>query len=144
MKVYLDALQRDDPLTSSIGEVSIDSISLNLSAFLGTPETFTGWFESSDTNLNQWWYDSVYTNDLCTDIFRANNTEPRNAASPSLEGKWVIHDGPKRDRDPYLGDLAVASRTSYLTHNISVASRNVLADLADHQRSDGWIPPASM
>lgn len=144
LKIYLDALPEDSPYATPYGSVSISSISLQLSAFHGSPETFTGWFESSDKDLNQWWYDSVYTNDLCTDTFRKNDSEPRNAYSPSLDGKLVLHDGPKRDRDPYVGDLAVASRTSYLTHNVSIATRNVLADLADHQRSDGWIPPASM
>ena len=81
---------------------------------------------------------------MCIDTFRVNDTEPRDAASPSLVGKLVIHDAPKRDRDPYVGDIAVAGRTLYLTHNVSIAARNVLADLADHQRSDGWIPPASL
>jgi len=144
LKIYLDALGADAPYTTPYGSISIKSISLQLSAFHGTPSTFTGYFESSDKDLNQWWYDSVYTNDLCTDVFRKNDTEPRNAYSPTLDGKLVLHDGPKRDRDPYVGDLAVASRTSYLSHNTSLATRNVLADLADHQRFDGWIPPASM
>lgn len=119
-------------------------MSLNISAFLGTPDTFTGWFESSDDNLNQWWYDGVYTNDLCTDIFGANDSDPRHAGSPTLLGKLVLIDGAKRDRDPYVADVAVAARTAYLSHDIPQAARNVLADLADHQRADGWIPPASM
>ncbi|KAK6581207.1 hypothetical protein PZA11_006695 [Diplocarpon coronariae] len=144
MKIYLDALPDDAPYTTSYGQVFIDSMSLNFTAFLGTPDTFTGWFESSDEQLNQWWYDGVYTNDMCIDTFRANDTDPRGAASPSLLGKLVLHDGAKRDRDPYIGDLAVASRTSYLTHDISAATRNVLADIADHQRADGWLPPASI
>jgi hypothetical protein len=67
---------------------------------------------------------------MCIDTFRRNDTEPRNAASPSLIGKIVLHDGAKRDRDPYVGDLAVASRTSYVSHDISEATRNVLADIA--------------
>jgi hypothetical protein len=144
MRVYLDALQSDAPFTSSYGQVSIGSMSLEFTGFLGTANTFSGWFESSDDRLNQWWYDAVYTNDMCTDTFRANDTDPRNAGSSTLIGKLVLHDGAKRDRDPYVGDLAVASRTSYLSHNLSQASSNVLADLADHQRADGWIPPASM
>lgn len=144
MKVYLDALSDDAPYTSSYGSVTINSMSLNFTGYLGTPDTFTGWFESSDSQLNQWWYDGVYTNDMCIDTFRKNDTEPRNAASPSLIGKLVLHDGAKRDRDPYVGDLAVASRTAYLSHNVPEATRNVLADLGDHQRDDGWIPPASM
>ncbi|KAE9367272.1 glycoside hydrolase family 78 protein [Stipitochalara longipes BDJ] len=142
--IYMDALASDAPYTTLYGEISIKAISLNFTAFLGTPDTFTGWFESSDDQLNQWWFDGVYTTDLCTDVFGVNDTDPRNSASPSIVGKLVIHDGAKRDRDPYVGDLAVSSRTSYLSHNVPEASRNVLADLADHQRSDGWIPPASI
>lgn len=134
----------DEPYTTSYGSVSISSLSLQFSGYRGTPDTFTGWLETSDEDLNQWWYDSVYTNDICTDIFRENDTEPRNAASPTLIGKVVLHDGAKRDRDPYVGDIAVAGLTSYLSHDVPDAARNVLADLADHQRYDGWIPPASM
>ncbi|KAF4618134.1 hypothetical protein G7Y89_g14975 [Cudoniella acicularis] len=144
MKVYLDALPADSPHTTSYGSVTITSMSLSFQAYLGTPSTFTGWLQTSDDQLNQLWYDSVYTNDLCIDEFRVNETEPRGAASPSLIGKSVIMDGAKRDRDPYVGDLAVSAKTSYLTHDVSDAARNVLADLADHQRADGWIPPASI
>lgn len=124
--------------------MSIDAVSLNFTGYLGTPNTFTGWFECSDTQLNQFWYDAAYTNEMCIDTFRVNDTDPRNAASPSLIGKLVLFDGAKRDRDPYVGDLAVSARTAYLTHDVSDAARNVLADLADHQRADGWIPPASI
>ena len=144
VKIYLDALSQDAPYTSKYGSVSIDSLSLNISAYLGTPDTFTGWFESSDDKLNQWWFDGVYTTDLCTDVLDENSTDPRNAASPSILGKLVLLDGVKRDRLPYIGDLAVSARTSYLSHDVPEAARNVLADLADHQRADGWIPPASM
>lgn len=144
VRIWLEALPEDAPYTTSLGQVAISSASLTYSGFLGTPDTFTGWFECSDEDLNQWWYDGVYTTDLCTDVFRADDADPRQAASPSLEGKLVIHDGAKRDRDPYVGDLTVSALTSYLSHNVPEAARNVLADLADHQRSDGWIPPASM
>lgn len=90
------------------------------------------------------WFDAAYTNDMIIDTFRVNDTEPRGAASPSLVGKLVIFDGAKRDRDPYVGDLAVSARTLYLTHDVAEAAVNVIADLADHQRADGWIPPASI
>ncbi|ELR02811.1 hypothetical protein VC83_00790 [Pseudogymnoascus destructans] len=144
VKIYLDALAADAPNTQASGSVSIDSISLAFSAYLGTEDTYSGNFECSDAALNEFWYAAVYTNDLCTDTFRLEDTEPRNAGSPTLVGKEVLFDGAKRDRDPYVGDLAVAARTLYLTHNFSIAAENVLADLADHQRSDGWIPPASI
>lgn len=117
---------------------------MNYTAFIGTPEGFTGWFECSDSELSQFWYDAAYTNDMVIDTFLVNTTDPRGAASPSLIGKLVIFDGAKRDRDPYVGDLAVSARTLYLTHDVTEAAVNVIADLADHQRSDGWIPPASI
>lgn len=144
MRITLEALAQDAPYTSSFGSVSISSLSLEWTAFLGTPDTFTGWFECSDDDLTQWWFDGVYTDDMVTYTFFANETEPRDAASPTLLGKEVIFDGAKRDRDPYVGDLAVSALTSYLSHDVHQAARNVLEDLAIHQRDDGWIPPASM
>ncbi|KAF7518059.1 hypothetical protein G7054_g13591 [Neopestalotiopsis clavispora] len=144
VKIELDALPSDSPYTTSGGVVAITSIKLQWSGYLGTPDTFTGWFECSDEQLTQWWFDGAYTTEMNIDVFRANDTEPRDATSPSLLDKLVIHDGPKRDRDPYMGDLAVSALTSYLTHDIHEAARNVMEDLIQHQRSDGWIPPASI
>ncbi|KAJ5634844.1 hypothetical protein N7528_002686 [Penicillium herquei] len=144
MRIWLDAVESDAPYTQAYGAVSISNIELEWSAYLGTPDTYTGWFECSDEDLTQWWYDGVYTTDMDTYTFLANETDPRNSASPTLQGKEVIFDGAKRDRDPYVGDLAVAALTSYLSHDNPDATRNILADLADHQRSDGWIPPASI
>lgn len=144
MRISFDVYDGDRPLVSELGSISVSGVSLEWSGYLGTPDTFTGWFECSDKDITQWWYDGVYTVDTNTDIFLANETEPRNAASPTLEGRQVILDGAKRDRDPYVGDMAVAGLTSYLSHDFAEASRNVLEDLAWHQRSDGWIPPASM
>jgi len=144
LNIYLDALVSDAPYASPNGTVEIDYLALNFTGFLGRPDTFFGWFECSDSELTQYWYDAAYTNDMCTDVFLEDNTEPRDSASPGLIGEQVIHDGAKRDRDPYVGDLAVSARTMYLSHNNSAAVKNVLVDLAEHQRSDGWIPPASM
>jgi hypothetical protein len=144
LKITLDALASDAPSTVAYGTVDLRGVSLDFTAFLGTPDSFTGSFLSSDTKLNQYWYDASYTNELVTDTFRATDVDPRNSASPSLEGKLVLHDGAKRDRDPYVGDIAVSGRTAYLTHNVAPAALNVLADLADHQRADGYIPPASI
>ncbi|RYP10097.1 hypothetical protein DL764_000888 [Monosporascus ibericus] len=83
-----------------------------------------------------------YTTESCTDLFRVNDTEPPRGFSESSLEKLRIHDGPKRDRDPYMGDLPVSALASYLAHNVQEAPRNVVEDLAQHQRSDSWIPPA--
>lgn len=145
LRVALDALPSDAPAAQPFGEVRIDSVSLKFSAYLGTPSTYRGWFLCSDEDLNRYWYGASYTNELVTDTFRQDDVDPRGAWSASLEGKLVLHDGAKRDRDPYVGDLAVSARTLYLTHDDTAAAvRNVLADLAEHQRADGWIPPASI
>ncbi|TAQ89704.1 hypothetical protein B7494_g1991 [Chlorociboria aeruginascens] len=144
VKIYLDALAADSPFTNASGFVGISSLSLNFTGFLGTEDTFSGWFLSSDDGLNQFWYDAIYTNDMTTDTFRENDVDPRGSFTETLAGKLVLFDGAKRDRDPYVGDLAVSARTSYISHNLSQAPINILGDLAEHQRSDGWIPPASI
>ncbi|HEY7048509.1 MAG TPA: alpha-L-rhamnosidase C-terminal domain-containing protein [Jatrophihabitantaceae bacterium] len=144
LKISLDALPADAPDTEPYGVVRVGGVSLQFTPYLGTPSTYRGWFESSDDALNQYWYDASYTNELVTDTFRSDDVDPRGADSPTLDGKLVLHDGAKRDRDPYVGDIAVSGRTDYLTHDAGAAARNVLADLADHQRADGWIPPASI
>ena len=144
MRIALDALASDAPYTSPNGTVQLSAITLDFTAFLGTPDTYTGWFECSDQALTQYWYDSTYTNEMITDHFRFSDVDPREASSPTLRGKLVLFDGAKRDRDPYVGDIAVSGLTAYLTHNASAAAMNILSDLANHQRSDGWIPPASI
>jgi hypothetical protein len=144
LKISLDALSGDAPDAQPYGEVDVNGISLDFTAYLGTPDTYLGWFDSSDPQLNQFWYDASYTDELVTDTFRSTDVDPRAANSPGLEGKVVLLDGAKRDREPYVADIAVAGRTDYLTHDVGTAARNVLADLADHQRADGWIPPASL
>lgn len=70
--------------------------------------------------------------------------DPRNAYSNTLAGRTVIFDGAKRDRDPYGGDVAVSSLVDLISHVDTHGAVNVLLDLAKHQRSDGWIPPASI
>lgn len=144
VKVSLDALGADAPWTAASGTVSLDGAGLDFTPYLGTPGTYRGYFESSDAALNRYWYGASYTNELITDTFRPDDVDPRGADTPGLDGKVVLTDGAKRDRDPYVGDVFVSGVTEYLTHAEGVGARNVLADLADHQRSDGWIPPASI
>ncbi|MCO5997279.1 alpha-L-rhamnosidase-related protein [Actinoallomurus rhizosphaericola] len=144
MRISLDALPSDAPVAEPYGTVKLKDVTLQSTALSGGPGAYRGWFESSDDALNRYWYNASYTNELITDTFRPTDVEPRNADSPSLDGKLVLQDGAKRDRDPYVGDVAVSGRTDYLTHAVPEAARNVLADLADHQRADGWIPPASI
>ncbi|MFJ9406725.1 discoidin domain-containing protein [Streptomyces sp. NPDC101393] len=145
LKITLDALPSDAPAAQPCGTVAIDAVALDFTAYVGPPDSYRGWFLCSDEELNRYWYGASYTNELVVDTFRKDDVDPRDAFSASLDGKLVLHDGPKRDRDPYVGDVAVSGRTLYLTHDeVAEAARNVLADLAEHQQDNGWIPPASI
>lgn len=146
VKISLDALPEDAPYAAPYGRVVLQKVWLDFTPYLGTPSSYTGWFLSSDAQLNRYWYGASYTDELNNAIFHADNIEPRQANSAFLEGKRVLMDGAKRDRDPYVGDLAVSALTAYLTHgpDIQGAARNVLLDVAHHQRADGWMAPASI
>jgi len=111
------------------GQVEIDQVVLEFLPFLGTPDTYAGCFESSDEELNRIWYAGAYTLEL--------NTVGTDS------GEWLVLDGAKRDRAVWIGDLAVAARMEYATHNRPVAIRDSLASMADLQRPDGTIPPSS-
>jgi hypothetical protein len=144
VRITLAALSTDAPYTQDYGTVRINGVSLDFTGYLGTPSTYKGWFLSSDKQLNEYWYGASYTNELVTAIFTPDTTDPRDANSSTLDGKLVLLDGAKRDRDPYDGDIAVSGLTDYLTNDASSAAEDVLADLANHQSADGWIPPASI
>lgn len=146
VKISLDALPADAPYAEPYGRVVLRKVWLAFTPYLGTASSYTGWFLSSDPQLNRYWYGASYTDELANAVFRADDIEPRQADSAFLEGRRVLLDGAKRDRDPYVGDLAVSALTAYLTHgpDIRGAARNVLLDVAHHQRADGWIPPASI
>ena len=63
----------------------INGVSLDFTPYLGTPDTYRGWFESSDDQLNQYWYDASYTNELITDTFRSDDIDPRGSDSGRTE-----------------------------------------------------------
>lgn len=146
VKISLDALPDDAPYAEPCGRIVLRKAWLDFTPYLGTPSSYTGWFLSSDPRLNRYWYGASYTDEINNAVFHADNIEPRQADSAFLEGKRVLLDGAKRDRDPYVGDLAVSALTAYLTHgpDLQGAARNVLLDVAQHQRADGWIAPASI
>ncbi|CCF84202.1 alpha-L-rhamnosidase-related protein [Nitrolancea hollandica] len=117
---------------TSDGRVDIDSLQLDFTPRLGTPDTYAGCFESNDELLNRIWYAGAYTLDLDT-------TDPERS-----NGSSRILDGAKRDRAVWSGDLALEARIAYVTHGHAEPVRDSLADLADHQRPDGAIPPTSL
>ena len=83
MRISLDALKSDAPYTQPNGTVKISGVDLKWYALLGTPDTYTGFFECSDERLTQYWFDAAYTNEMCTARFTPNTTDPRDANTPS-------------------------------------------------------------
>lgn len=111
------------------GDIGVDAVSLEFTPMLGTADSYAGCFESSDAELNRIWYAGAYTLELNT------ITTP--------DGGPRILDGAKRDREVWVGDLALQARIEYLTHSRPEAVHASLADLADHQHPNGYIPPSS-
>ena len=70
------------------------------------------------------------------------HTDPRGCGNAWLQGRLVVLDGAKRDRCPYIGDLAVSARTELLRSGSGVSVRNVLVGLARLHRPDGYIAPS--
>ena len=60
---------------------------------------------------------------------------------PTPAGNALV-DGAKHDRLLWAGDLATEAQVEYVTHGDSALVRDGLAQLADHQRPDGAIPPS--
>ena len=114
---------------SNNGRAEIADLHLEFTPFLGTPDTYAGCFESSDDELNRIWYAGAYTLELVS--VRDRNDRP------------LVYDGAKRDRDIWIGDLAVEGRIEYLTHNQSEGVRTSLKRMADRQHENGLIPPSS-
>lgn len=121
-QVKLNARPRTAQVETSLSQyIRVDEANLKRLVYTHCPK-----IRLRETNINispKWWYDGVYTVDLGTDVFLANDAEPRNASNPSLEGKQVLLDSATRDQDPYVGDLAVASLTSYLSHDPAESAR---------------------
>jgi len=93
LKISLDALAADAPDTQAFGTVKISGVSLDFTAYLGTPSSYQGWFESSDDPLNQYWYDASYTNELITDTFRADDIDPHHLDLDSCPFRQLLRLG---------------------------------------------------
>ena len=145
LKITLDALPTDAPAALPYGTVAIDAVALDWGAYLGTPDSYAGWFLCSDDALNRYWYGAAYTNEMVTAPFLASDCDPRGAASPTLLGSSCSRTGPSATATPTSATSACpAARSTSPTPTRPHAARDVLADLAGHQRADGWIPPASI
>ena len=86
LKITLDALPSDAPAAQPWGTVAVDAVSLDFTAYVGTPDSYRGWFLCSDEELNRYWYGASYTNELVVDTFRKDDVRSR--ATPSAP-RWT-------------------------------------------------------
>jgi hypothetical protein len=93
-----------------------------------------GHFVCSDDLLNRAWYASAHTTELATIRNTARNPD----------GRWVIVDGPKRDRLAYGANLSVAGVSAYYQDDsFREVMRDTLNVFAFQQEPDGTLPAAS-
>jgi hypothetical protein len=110
------------------GHADIDDAQLHFTPLLGTPDTYSGCFETSDDLLNRIWHAGAYTLELST--------------IPAPDGGDELVDGAKHDRQLWAADLATEAQVEYVTHGRADLVRDALANLARQQRTDGSIPPS--
>src|SRR5882757_4174415 len=114
------------------GSVTLDFIRVKQTNFQPPPD---GYFLSSDRQINRAWYASAYATQLST----ARDTH-RNP-----DGRWVLMDGPKRDRTVYGANIRISGLAAYYQ---SSAYRDVVRDsirlFSCQQYADGSLPPTSL
>ncbi len=113
------------------------------------PYTKTGFFDSDDSLLNEIWEVGAYTAKLCTHRHRYSSPNrirlPKEfndfiASWDSEYGDFVVFDGPRRDRECWIGDIraeALAIYSAFSDLRPVKASIRVFNDL---QRNNGLIP----
>lgn len=123
------------------GRLEIDSVRCVFTSYLGTPETFQGYFLCSDDLLNRIWYAGVYTNQLCTLPPKLGDALGFMDLAPGA--RWVIADGAKRDRAVWTGDLYLESWIHLVSDYALDAIKDSLDSLAGAQSASGYIPACS-
>ncbi|MBC6456960.1 alpha-L-rhamnosidase C-terminal domain-containing protein [Actinomadura sp. HBU206391] len=113
------------------GKATLDFVRVRQTGFQGR---YDGNFLSDDEVLNRAWYASAYGLDLST--IRGDRTDPH--------ARWIIVDGPKRDRIVYAGDVRLVAQAAYnQSAEYRTAVRDTINLFACQQRPDGTFPAAS-
>lgn len=132
---------------NSSGWVDISGVSLNFTASpnMSDPAAYPNYFYSNDALLNRIWYDGAYTVQLNT----ISPTQGRVWGAPSSGwenngtigvGTEVLADGAKRDRTVWPGDMGISTATAYVSTDDTLATKNALTTLYQHQQSTGELP----
>jgi hypothetical protein len=108
------------------GRVTLRSVAIEFTGYLGTPDALRGYFLSNDDLVNRAWYAGVYTVNL-------DQVVP--GTSPGPHGHDVnlrlLIDGAKRDRSVWSGDIALSEQTVFAALDPGYV-RDSLRLLGDH------------
>ncbi len=117
--------------------------------FTGYPGDYKGYFYCSNDLLNKIWYTGVYTIQICTQPHEYSGCYnhrlpsqfgdfPANWRSPY--GRYVIWDGPRRDREVWIGDMWPECLSLMYSFHGPEVMRSSLAAVSNRQQEDGLIP----
>jgi alpha-L-rhamnosidase len=119
---YVQGGERYEEISlTSPGSVSLSAVEIRFEAYLGTPNTYQGYFLSSSDQLNRMWYDGAYTVQL--------DQVPPGAADPEL---WRVQQGALVAGGS--GDGAGLLKTGATWTDYSTAFRTAIDD-----NQAGWV-----
>ncbi|KAH7377932.1 alpha-L-rhamnosidase, partial [Cadophora sp. MPI-SDFR-AT-0126] len=120
---------------------------------------YTGYFHTNDELLNRIWYAGAYTNQICAIDPKWGNalvhlgaiTKDMNISLPDTvtwynnatitDGRTVMTDGAKRDREVWPGDMSVALPSVFVSTNDMESVRNALDSLVSLQNETTGLMP---
>lgn len=113
------------------------------------PVAWLGDFRSDDPEMDRIWQVGAYTNQVCLQPMKLQSSSFANLPGDrqrhireygSPHSKYVIVDGPRRDREAWLGDIRAQALTLYTAFGLSDVVKASLELFADLQRPDGSVP----
>jgi hypothetical protein len=131
---------------------AIEHLSFGFNSFR-YPMRNSGLFSSSNKTLNRIWEAAVHTVRLCilpnTETYPAREllSDERLQFINNWKGdkdSYVLFDGPRRDKEVWIGDLLPQIRTLWYAFGEANVIRNSLRIFADQQREDGFIPASAV
>ncbi|KAK3938559.1 Six-hairpin glycosidase-like protein [Diplogelasinospora grovesii] len=147
------------------GSVDVKNLSIYFTAMPQVADdklgSYSGYFNSDDTQLNRVWYAGAYTNELCTIDPTAGNaliylgeiTSTMKVTDPLpwylnytiTNGTSALVDGAKRDRLVWPGDMAIAVPSIAVSTYDMASVRNSLDSLLTLQnKTTGALPYAGV
>ena len=115
--------------------------------------THIGSFECSDELLNKIWSVGANTIHLCMfphkHAYAYRSYQPEEVVKAigewhGFETDFVLVDGPRRDREVWVGDLLPEVRTCWYAFKDAEVIKNSIKIFADKQKENGFIPASSV